>query len=63
MALSVLNCPVVSLATTSVLSGSYDAHMFTNRLRAMFRAEEGQKKTVLSASKSLGIETQGGVGK
>lgn len=31
--------------------------MLTSRLRAKFRVEEGQKKTVLSASKSLGLET------
>lgn len=57
MALSILNCLVVSLATISVLRRSYDAHMLTSRLRGKFRVEEGQKKTVLSASKSLGLET------
>jgi len=62
MALSVLNRPVVSLATASVLSRSYDTHVFTSRLRAKFTVEEGQKKTILSAAKSLGIETLGGWG-
>lgn len=34
--------------------------MFTSRLRAKFRVEEGEKKIVLSASEFFGIETPRG---
>lgn len=62
MALNILNCPIVLLATIFVLSRSYDAHILTSRLRAKFKAEEGPKKALHSASKFLGIETLGKAG-